>query len=63
LNLHTGQHPMDNAYMTTLFEEAALKSYIGSQAIQAATWLVTMAFPEYFKREMNCERVDKKSSM
>jgi hypothetical protein len=54
---------MDNAYMTTLFEEAALKSYIGSQAIQAATWLVTMAFPEYFKREMNCERVDKKSSM
>ena len=45
-----------------MFEEAALKSYTGSQAIQAATWLIIMAFPKYFEHEMNCERVDRKSS-
>jgi hypothetical protein len=44
-----------------LIEEAALKSYTGSQAIQAATWPIIVAFPEYFKCEMNWERVDTKS--
>jgi hypothetical protein len=38
-----------------VFEEAALKSYTGSHAIQATTWLITMAFPKYFEYEINYE--------
>jgi hypothetical protein len=30
-----------------IFEEAALKSCTGSQALQAATWPILVAFPKY----------------
>jgi hypothetical protein len=48
-------------YQIYIIEEAALKSYTGSQAIQAATWPVLVPFPKCFECEMNWERVDTKS--